>query len=118
MIILFRSPVLPKRPLGQFSQWARFGFPTQGVGMTITLPPLVTVKIPLQENLTIDMLGSVSQDPNFYTDPGLNQQVLTNINYPWGELYTVGWTPIGMNIYVKGVPLTKIQSIFGVRPYG
>jgi hypothetical protein len=41
------------------------------------------------------MLGKVHQDPLFYTDPGYDRQLITSINYPQGEYYVVGWTPIG-----------------------
>lgn len=64
------------------------------------IPPQPGVP-PLQRNLTFDMLG-VAIQPNFYTDPGQNRQVITSINYPHGELAPVGWIPVGGFAYPIG----------------
>ena len=85
----------------------RFGFKPIG---TIGVPGYVTVKIPHQENLTQDMLGSVSFPGIFYTDPGLNRQMLTMVNPLHQQFYGLGWTPPGVNI--------SNRSILGVRPFG
>lgn len=57
-------------------------------------PPLPSAQPQHQENLTFDMLASDTQ-PSFYTDPGLNQQVLTEINYPLQQFAPIGWMPLG-----------------------
>lgn len=84
-VTVFTRQELPRHP----------GFFTRGVDRPNNVwPPYPTKFPPLQENLTKDMLGKTTQRV-FYADPGFDRQIITSINYPQGQYYVTGWTPIG-----------------------